>query len=177
MNRSSISIFAWLALGGMAVFAIYYPYKFVTGLASIDFTGPTTWQMFYIVEDGIQVPLSARIGHFLAWVPTALATQVSIVASMLMVWRVIQQSYLHNGTIKILQWAGGAAAVAAFTALVAASLEAWMLTRFNTDNQFPVQLRIESGEMGVLLAGIGVFMLGWVIRIALDLDGENREIV
>ena len=52
-----------------------------------------------------------------------------------------------------------------------------MLTAYNAEQRAPVKLFIESGEMGVLFAGLGLFLFGHVLMVTVLMDRENKEII
>ena len=177
MRETHVKLLAAISFVGVLVFALYYPYKFFYEMWSLNFVGPKGWQVFYFVEDDVEVPFWARLGHFTMWLPSFIATQTSLLAALYLIWRVYRQIYFEMQTITALQIAGIGAAVGAACNLIAGSFDGWLLTRFNSDENFPISFRLESGEMGVLLTGIGLFLLAWVTRLALLKRVENSEMI
>ncbi len=177
MRTAILKTIGPLAFIGVLIFALYYPYMFLTWMWKFDFSGPTSWQFLYIVDDDAEVPFAPRLFHFLMWLPSAIATQVSLVAALYLIWRVLRHAYFEMGTVTALQVAGIAAAIGAACNLIAASFEGWLLTRFNAEETLPIQFRLDSGETGVLLTGIGLFLLGWVVRLATIKRTENSEMI
>jgi hypothetical protein len=177
MRKNIVTIIGTASFIGVLIFAIYYPYKFFSWMWVLDFSGPSGWQVLYFVEEGVEVPAYDRALHFAMWLPSVTATQISLLAALFLIWRVLKQDYFEVQTITALQVAGIAAAIGATFNLLIGSIDGWFLTRFNSDEKFSIQFRFESGEMGVLLTGIGLFLLGWVIRLALLKRTENSEII
>ena len=175
-NRSHI----WIAralLAGLIAFGAYYPYTFLRTMIPLAFSGPESWQFLWIVDDTALAPLGARLFHFSMWVPTVLATQGMILAAIWLVGLLLRGIYFETRTVRALQWVGGLAAVAGATALVSMSFEAWVLTAYNSGERAPIRFHFESGEIGVLLTGLGLFLLGWVLRVTVIMRRENQEIV
>lgn len=163
---------------GLLAFAIYYPYKLLSSFVPFTFSGPGSWQQHWMVDDTALVPLWARLGQFLLWMPTAIATQIMILLALYLVWLVQREVLFERRTVRALKWVGASAAIAGVFALVAIALDAWAITRFNTEQpQYPVKVHLESGEMGVLLCGLGLFLLGYVLDIAVLKLHENEEMV
>ena len=177
MRENSVKFLAALCLLGVLAFTLYYPYRLFNWMWLLDFSGPSGWQVLYFVEDGVEVPFRARLLHFAMWMPSFVATQISLLAALYLIWRVFKQAYFEVQTITALQVAGIASAVGAACNLFAGSIEGWFLTQFNNDEKFPIHFRFDSGEMGVILTGIGLFLLGWVIRLAVLKRTENSEII
>lgn len=177
MRETHVKLLAAISFVGVLVFALYYPYRFFNWMWVLDFSGPKGWQVLYFVENDVEVPFLTRLAHFVMWLPSLIATQISLLAALYLIWRVYRQIVFEMQTITALQIAGIAAAVGAACNLLAGSFDGWLLTRFNSDENFPIRFRLESGEMGVLLTGIGLFLLAWVTRLALMKRTENSEMI
>ncbi len=170
----------WIArvfLGGLAVFAVYYPYMFFSGAIPFAFSGPTSWQSAWLVEDDVLVPFAARLGQFLMWMPTVLATQAMILAAMWLVVLLLRGIYFEQRTVRALQWVGGLAALAGATSLVGQMFQPWLLTLYNSDRKLPIRVVYDNGEIGVFLVGLGLFLLGWVVKISVIQNRENKAFV
>jgi len=170
----------WIArlfLVGLAVFAFYYPYMFFTTGWPYAFAGPESWQGYWIVEDDVLVPFPARLGQFLMWLPTVLATQGMTLVSMWLVILLIRGIYFEPRTVRALQWVGALAALAGATSLIAQTFNPWLLTLYNADKHWPIRFHFDSGEIGVLLVGLGLFLLGRVLHLTVLLNRENKEFV
>lgn len=170
----------WIArlfLVALAVFAVYYPYMYISTAWPMAFAGPESWQPYWLVEDDILVPFAARAGHFAMWLPTVLATQAMILAAMWLVILLLRGIYFDPRTVRALQWVGALAAIAGTTSLIAIAFNPWVLTFFNKEEFRPIRLYFDSGEIGVLLVGLGLFLLGRVLHVTVILNRENKEFV
>ncbi len=175
---NSLRWFARTLMVGMAVFAIYYPYKLITAFAAFHFSGPTSWQSHWMVDNTVLVPLWGRLVQVGLWVPTILSTQLMIFLIIYLVWLVEREVLFEKRTVRALKWVGGLAALAGATALVAIAFDAWWLTSWNTElPNRPIHVRFDSGEMGVLLCGLGLLLLGHILDIAVLKHRENEEII
>lgn len=107
-----------------------------------------------------------------------LATQAMILIAIYLVWLIQGNVLFEPRTIQALKWVGLSAAIAGFFALIAIAFDAWWVTSWNTTQEkFPIRIHLESGEMGVLLCGLGLFLLAYVLDIAVLKKRENEEIV
>ncbi len=170
----------WIArlfLVGLAVFAVYYPFKFITTAWPFAFAGPESWAAYWFVEDDVLVPFAARAGQFFMWLPTVLATQAMILTAMWLVILLLRGIYFEARTVRALQWVGALAAFAGATSLIAQAFNPWLLTLYNTDKHLPIRFFFDSGEIGVLLVGLGLFLLGRVLHVTVVLSRENKEFV
>lgn len=174
------NVYLWLArllLAGLVVFALFYPYRFFGWAIPFAFSGPEGWQSHWLVEDHVRVPFGVRLGHFLMWMPTVLATQAMIFAAIWFTVLILRGALFERRTVLALQWVGLCAALTSATALAALPFDGWILTRYNTDHVRGIRFYFDSGEIGVLLVGLGVFLLGRVLMVTVILDRENREFV
>lgn len=170
----------WIArtfLIGLGVFAVYYPYFFFSTAWPYAFAGPESWQAYWLVEDDVLVPFAARAGQFVMWLPTVLATQGMILAAMWLVLLLLRGIYFEVRTVRALKWVGALAALAGSTSLIGQAFNPWVLTLFNSDKRLPVRFHFDSGEIGVLLVGLGLFLLGHVLHVTVILNRENKEFV
>lgn len=170
----SVPSFVLIAI---AFFLIYYTYRWVSSTIGLDLSGDAGWQWLFAVEDDVLVPLWARVGHILLWLPTVIATIAMILSAMVFVWRIRQGAYFTENTIRSVQMVGVLAAIAGAMAQISFSFDGWWLTQFNAAHKIPISFRFLPGEMGVFLVGFGIFMLGWVLRSAMVKKLENSEII
>ncbi len=177
MTHAPSKILGPIAFLGVLSFAIYYPYKFFNWMSVLNFSGPTGWHVLYFVEKTVEVPLATRIAHVFMWLPSVIATQVSLLAALYLIWQVMTQAYFEMRTVTALQVAGTAAAIGASLNLFVGGFDGWFLTRFNAGEKIPISFRLDSGESGVFLTGIGLFLLGWVVRLAMLKRTENSEMI
>ena len=177
MPRSLIQV-ARATLLGLVVFAAYYPYKLLTTFVPFAFSGAASWQPHWMVDDAALVPFWGRLAQFGLWVPTMVATQIMILLAIYLVWLFQREVLFEHTTIRVLKWLGSSAALAAVFALIAFAFDAWWLTSWNTElPRRAIQFHFESGEMGVLLCGLGLFLLGHVLEIAAFKQNENEDII
>ena len=170
----------WIArifLVGLALFAVVYPALFLHQMIPFSFSGPSSWGLHWAVEDTAEVPLWARVVYFASWMPAIVATEVFIGAAIWLVILILRGVYFTRATVRALQWVGAAAAVSGVSILAAGSLALWQLTAFNSAERIPIRLWIESGEMGVLFDGLGVFLLAYLLKVTVLMADENREII
>lgn len=174
----SLRWFARFVMLGLAVFAIYYPYRLLTWFVPFAFSGDASWQQHWMVDDTALVPFWGRLAQFSLWLPTIIATQVMILLALYLVWLIHKEVLFERRTVNALKWVGGSAAIAGFFALVAITFDAWMITGWNTElPNRPIHVHLESGEMGVLLCGLGLFLFGYVMEVAVLKKRENEGII
>jgi len=176
MNATNTWI-ARLFLLGLIVFAIYYPYMLLSQFVPFAFSGDASWQSHWMVDDTAMVPFAVRFGQFMLWMPTVIATQLMLLAAIWLVLLLLRGTFFDLRTVRALQWVGAFAALAGFTALVAIMFDARIVTSYNAEYKEPIRLHLESGEVGVLLVGLGLFLLARVLMVAVLKDRENKAFV
>ncbi len=176
MDRS-VRIWATLALIGIGAFALYYPTIFVIRGIEANLQGDLSWRYWRGVDFYTPVPFFYRLGNILKYLPAVLFTEAMLIFAMLALWRIRGGRYFEHGTIIAVQWCGVCAALAAFTGLSGYAIEAWYVTAYNPTGRAPVHFVWDSGEIGVFLAGLGVALIAWVLRLIAGLDRDNQEYV
>lgn len=178
MQESSLLWTARALLLGLLAFAIYYPYRLWTSFVPFLFSGDTSWQTHWMVDDTALVPLYWRVAELLLWTPTILATEAMIVAAIWLTVLLMRGTYFERRTVRALMVVGISAATAGVFALVAIAFDAWMITAWNeVQPRRPIAPVYESGEIGVTLTGLGLMLLAYVLDNAVDKRRENAEIV
>lgn len=176
MPRYAIVVTAALLIG-LVLFAVYYPYTFFRHTVAFAFTKPELWQSQPYVDPFVIVPAGQRAIYFMVWMVPMLATQAMLLAAIWFCVMLLRGVYFALPTIRALQWVGVFGTLAGVTALGALALNPWMLTMTNAQNHHGPRLVYQSGEIGVLLVGLGVFLVAWVMRLAMKLQSENKEFI
>ncbi len=170
----------WIAFGfliAVIVFAIYYPYKFFSTSVSLHLSGPTSWQPYWWGQNDALIPLATRLGAFSIYLPAVIATQAMLLCVIWLTVLLIRGDFFSLRSVRLLTLVGGLAAAAGLFGLVGWAVTDWYILSFNPDHAIPFKLRYDSGEMGVAFAGLGLFLLGRVLRLVMLLDHENKEII
>lgn len=175
-DRSHIWITRALALGLFA-FAIYYPYKFLATMVPFDFGGPEAWQNHWMIDPDAPITAAWQALHFFIWVPSVLATEAMLLAALWLTVLLMRGVTFDGRVVRMMQAIGLLAVLAAALWLAAAPFDSWMLTAFNAENVRPIRFLFDSGEIGLGIAGLGVFLLARVLHVTVLLDRENQEMI
>jgi hypothetical protein len=167
----------WVVMVALAIFAAYYVWKFLSTTIPFAFSGPEPWRRIPGIGLDVSVPLWLRAGWFAMWLPSAIATLGMLLSGIRLIWRFLNTDFFTLGTVRGLTWTGGFAAFAGGWSLLAWSFEPVILTLYSNGFQRGFAFRYDSGEIGLFLIGLGVVMLGMVLRLSMVLNAENKEIV
>ena len=100
-----------------------------------------------------------------------------ILSAIYLVFLLLRGTFFELSTVRALRRVGFWAAVAGFSALVAIAFEPWLMTILNSEDIRMPHLHLESGEMGVMLTGLGLVLLAYVLELAVIKDRENKEFI
>ncbi len=164
-------------LVGMAVFGIFYTYTYLTRTWTFAFSGSENWQNLWFIDDEAVIPFAHRFGWFLLWKPAFIATLVMIFSSLRLVILLLRGTYFEPPVVRGLQWVGGSAAVAGFCGLAGSVFEPRILTTYGAEKVAPLRIVPDSGESGILLTGLGLFLLARVLHVTVIMNRESKEIV
>lgn len=173
MRHLAIALFA-----ATACFAVYYPYVSFSFWGPYHFGDTKTWaEWVHWIEDDAIVPEWHPLAHLALWLPTVMITQAMILAGLYFLWRVVRRDLFSLHTVRSIQLVGACGAASALVFMGAQVFEGWLLTLYNTDDIRPIRFVWNIGQITQLLTGAGVFMIGWVLHIAMLRDRENQEII
>ena len=88
-----------------------------------------------------------------------------------------QGVYFDLRVIRALQRVGASAVVASLGIMFAYTVWPWMITSQNMEHKRGLQFGYDSSQAGIALLGLGVFMLGWVVKCTILMRQENEEFV
>ena len=164
-------------MGLMAVFLVYYLYRSLGQLIPFAFTQPDLWETHWLVKGDVTIPMWLRLAYFAVWMISITATAVMLLAALYLVNLIRTGTYFELRTIRALQRVGLCAVIAGLAIIFASSLWAWMVTLMNVSDTRSIRFVYDSSEAGVALLGLGMFLLGWILKYVLLMQRENEAMV
>lgn len=168
----------YVGLVGVAAFTIYYPVKFLMESLPHYFSGPEPWAQLRWIDETVLVPFSTRLAAFMLWVPTVIASQVMLMASVWLILLLIRGDYFTPRIVWLMKWIGVSGACAGGLSHVGLALNGWLVTSHNVVKpNLPIRPIYDSGEVGVFLVGLGLYLMAHVLHLTWLKDQENAGIV
>jgi len=177
MPSTYIRRFSSAILAAMGVFLIYYSYRAIGFLVEFSFLDHSLWEKHYLVRGDVVIPTWLRVSYFMAWMFPISATAIMLLVTMYLTNLIRSGGHFSIQMIRALQRVGVFAVIAGATLMGATSVWAWMITYQNTAERRSPYLNYDSAQVGIILLGVGIFMLGWVLKTALLMRQENEEFV
>ncbi len=177
MPTSYIKRFSSVILAAMGVFLVYYLYRAIGFLIEFSFLDHSLWEDHYMVRGDVLIPMWLRVSYFLAWMFPISATAFMLSVTMYLTNLIRSGGHFSIQMIRALQRVGVSAVIAGATLMGATSVWAWMITYENTVERRSPYFYYDSAQIGIILLGVGIFMLGWVLKTALLMRQENEEFV
>lgn len=172
---SRLSIFLMVVFAG---FIVFYLYRFFSVVVPFAFTQPEIWNTLGMVDKGTQIPTYWRIVFFGMWMVTVCFTFLMAACAIWIVNLIRQGVYFDRRTVVALRSLGAFAACSGIFKIAGASVEPWVLTRFNqVVPRRDIYFWYNSGEVGVVLIGLSLVLLAWVLRVIILTEHENKEFV
>ncbi len=167
---------ALIALGG--VFLIYFVWRYVTFVVPLAFGDDGMLQRWFGYEDhATHIPLSTRLVYFIMTLLPNLAAVAAVLIGIRLMFHFRAEQYFHARTISTLRHIGLALMILAATAIFATiAINPWV-TQHRPEGALPFNFHIGTYDLGYLLAGILVYIVGWVMGEALKIQQENEGFV
>ena len=177
MKYQSIRRFSNGMIVGMTVFLIYYPYRFLTDIIPFAFTSPDLWQTHWMVGHDIMIPNSIRFAYFGLWIVPVIATVLMTAVAMHFFYLIRLGVYFDQRIGQDIQLLGVFSAIAGAGVTLGYSLSPWLLTIMNSEGKRSIHFGYEPSEIGLILTGVGLFIAGWIWKVVVLKDQENKEFV
>jgi hypothetical protein len=177
MANKNIRSLSTCAIASLAVFLIYYPYRFLTDIIPFAFTNPEMWQTHWMVEHDVVIPNSIRFAYFGLWIMPVIATVLMTAVSMHFFYLIRRGVYFDHRIVRDIQLLGTFAAIAGAGVTLGYSLSPWLLTIMNSEERRDIHFGYEPSEISLILTGVGLFIAGWIWKVVVLKDQENKEFV
>ncbi|MEJ6707781.1 MAG: DUF2975 domain-containing protein [Amylibacter sp.] len=177
MPSSYIRRFSSAILAAMGVSLVYYLYRALGFLIEFYFLDHNLWEKHHMVRGDVMIPMWLRVSYFLAWMAPISATAFMLLVTMYLTNLIRSGGHFSIQMIRALQRVGVSAVIAGVKVMAATSVWAWMITYQNVVERRSPYFYYDSAQAGIILLGVGIFMLGWVLKTALLMRQENEEFV
>lgn len=85
--------------------------------------------------------------------------------------------FFETKTTNTIRWLGGSLMLVSVLSVAFVSVSPHVMTFGRALGTIPIQLRLNSYDLGYVLCGVLIFIIGWVLGEALRIEQENREFV
>ena len=173
-----IRILSVAAMVLMAPMLIAYPYEALSWQLELSFLDWGKWTRNDAwVDPDVNIPLTTRIVFFAVWfIPTVFGMLAYLIGfhTLMLVWRgvIFDARIARNVT-----WMGGLIVVSSGGALLAGAVSPMIRSWHNDDGPLPLRFWYDSGNLGMLYAGMAFVFLGLVMAQAKRIADENEDFV
>jgi len=177
MQKTRVKYLSTVVMVGLAVFLLYYPYRVFNGIVPFAFIDPQLWETHDLAEKGVTIPFGVRLAYLCMWMLPVLATMAMTCIAMHFFNLLRQGVYFDARVVRDVQGLGISAVVAGVGITVAYSIADWLITLMNVTQKRGVQFGYDPAEIGLILSGLGMFIAGWVVKVVVLQDQENKGFV
>ena len=159
-------------------FMAYHLWTYLSLIIPLAFTEPGMLQRWFGYPNAdIIIPLSTRIVYFLATLIPNLAAIGAVAFGIRLMLHFRNIEFFERETISTIRKVGICLVALAFSAVLATVFINPWVTQHNPAGALPLNFRISTSDLGYLLAGTLLFIIGWVMGEALKIQEENKAFV
>lgn len=176
MKDSRITRLSTMMMILASLYAIYMPVSILWWLIPFAFAEPQIWTNLDFV-DAPAIPTATRILYFAVWLTTILGGTLAILAGIKVLDIYRRGRYFSEEAFRWIMRLGVMIVIAMLADTLVGATNTAILTMHNSVGQRMVALYIDNGDISLALCGLGFCLIGWVLRIAMQLKTENESFV
>lgn len=175
--KARVQGFSAVLMGATVLFLVYYVYSSFQRAYRFCFGAPELWAGHWCVEDAAVIEHSSRVTYFLIWSVVILLSAIATVAAIHLLNRCRKGLIFDAGTARSIQVLGGILVVAMIGDQVFGALELYMVTQHNPVHVEPIKWQYDPTDFKTAALAVVLFMFGWVMREAIEVEQTNKGFV
>ena len=156
------------------LFLVYYMYSSFQRAYRFCFGEPELWADHWRVEDAAIIENSSRVSYFLIWSVVILLSAIATVAAIHLLNRCRKGLIFDAGTARSIQVLGGILVVAMIGDQVFGALELYLVTQHNPVHVELIRWQYDPTDFKTAALAVVLFMFGWVMRDAIEVEQTNK---
>ena len=155
------------------------------------FTKEGYWQGLGMVEDHIEIGWFAWSAYLGLWVGVMVIGSAAFASGIRLLDLFRRDEYFTPKTVRMIQWVGLILSASMIWDTIIDFVDQSLLTWYNTGQggvtaegawaeakmYLPPAYHYDSGDIALLLCGLGFFLIGYVLQVAQKLEAENKAFV
>lgn len=164
-----------MALVGLEL--IYYTYKSFFRAYRFSFGEPERWNTHWLVDEGSMIMFGQRLGYFSIWTIVILASVAAFIAGIVLLNRCRKGLIFDEGTANTIRTLGLILAFAMLIDQAFQAADAYLITLSNAEGPRSIQWFYDPSDIKTFIMAVILILFGWVMRISISVDQENKEFV
>ena len=160
-----------------AIYLIYYIYESFSRFIARSFTHPEFWENHWMIDEGIKLSLNVRVIYFFGWMPTIIASIISILFGLYILNRLRKGLFFDMRTAWAVQMLGGMSVLVIILDTIMESITVVLITSQNADGGWRLAYQYDPTDIKSLILAAVIFTFGWMMREAMMIDQEHKEYV
>ena len=175
--KARVQSFATGLMGLTFLYLMYYIYISFWRAYRFCFGEPERWLTHWAVEHSAEIAHSTRMTYFAIWVAIILLSVFATVAGIALLNRCRRGLIFDARTARSVQVFGGLLVVAMVGDQVFGAVEMAIITQHNTVNNHPIAWAYDPSDFKSIALAVVLFMFGWVMKEAIEIEQTNKEFV
>ncbi|WGI22632.1 DUF2975 domain-containing protein [Amylibacter sp. IMCC11727] len=175
--KSRVQWFANVLMTVTTLYLIYYLYNAFLRAYRFCFGEPELWANHWRVEEAAVIEQSTRMTYFGVWVTVIVMSAVATLAALRLLNLCRQGRIFDAAVARTIQMFGILLIIAMIGDQVFGAVDLFLLTKHNPVQQEPIQWVYDSADFKTMALALVMFLFGWVMRDAIEIDKTNKEFV
>ena len=175
--KSRVQWFSTVLMGATILFLIYYLYRSFGRAYRFCFGEPERWANHWRVEEAAVIEQSTRATYFGVWVTVILLSAIATLAAIRLLYLCRQGRIFDVAAARTIQVFGILLVIAMIGDQVFGAVDLYLLTKHNLVQQEPIQWFYDPVDFKTMALALVMFLFGWVMRDAIEIDKTNKEFV
>jgi len=176
-NLRRIRIGALILMVLVAAELMYYSYKSFFRAYRFSFGAPDRWNTHWLVDEGAMIATGQRLLYFSIWASVILASIAAFIAGLHLLNRCRKGLIFTEATARAIQGLGGILAFAMVIDQMFQAADAYLITLSNADGPNPIAWFYDPSDIKTFVMAVILYLFGWVMRVSIWIDAENRGFV
>ena len=175
--KARVQGFSTVMIALTSAYLVYYLYRSVGRAYRFSLGEPDMWINHWRVEDSAVIAQSTRVTYFCIWMFVILASTVAVIAALHLLNRCRKGLIFDAVTARAVQHVGGLLIIAMIADQLFGAVDWYLLTKHNLVNQESIQWAYDPTDYKTIALALVLFMFGWVMREAIEVEQTNKEFV
>jgi len=175
--RNRIQKGAVVLMAAVSAYLVYYTFHSFRRAIRFCFGEMERWNEIDFVENDAVIEMSTRYMYFGLWAAAISFSMAGIIAGLYLLNRVRIGFLFDDISARSIQIFGAVTVLAMIVDTIFGVFDLYLLTLHNAENRYGLQYLYDPSDLKTAMLASVMFMFGWVMREAVNIENENKGFI